>query len=86
MALSIDGTLTMDLWIGGDNQTKQYRMRGDTRATRGGTEGKPLEFIDGEPLDLTITFLDINQPVTVEAPPSEDTADLAASADEAQAG
>lgn len=86
MMLRIDDTLTMDLWIGDNNDTKQFRMRGDTRATRGGTEGKPLEFIDGAPLDLTITFLDINQPVTVEAPPSEDTADLASLADEAQAG
>ncbi len=77
MALRIDGTLTMDLWIGDDNHTKQFRMRGDTFAAQDGT--------DGDPLDLTITFLDVNQPVTVEAPPSEDTADLAAQTDEAQA-
>ncbi|MFE9923133.1 hypothetical protein ACFYQA_16555 [Streptomyces sp. NPDC005774] len=43
-------------------------MRGDT---------------NGGPLDLTITFLDINQPVTVKAPPAEDTAPLA---DDAQEG
>ncbi|MFF3929605.1 hypothetical protein [Streptomyces hirsutus] len=85
MALRIDGTLTMDLWIGDDNHTKQFRMRGDTFAAQDGTEGKPLELTDGDPLDLTITFLDVNQPVTVEAPPSEDTADLAAQTDEAQA-
>ncbi|WP_308401187.1 hypothetical protein [Streptomyces sp. AC512_CC834] len=85
-ALRVEGTLTMDLWIGADNHTKRFRMRADTYATRGGTEGKPLELIDGDPLDMTITFLDVNQPVTVEAPPSEETIDLAALADEAQAG
>ncbi len=84
-ALRIEGTLTVDLWIGDNNHTRQFRMRGDTYATRSG-DGKPLEFVDGDPLDLTITFLDVNQPVTVEAPPSEDTADLAARVDEAQAG
>jgi hypothetical protein len=84
ISLRVEGTLTMDLWIGDDNHTKQFRMQGDTRATRGGTDAKPLEIIDGDPLDLTITFLDVNQPVTVEAPPSEDTADLAAQMDEAQ--
>ncbi|WP_328502282.1 hypothetical protein OG828_23870 [Streptomyces sp. NBC_00457] len=82
--LRVEGTLTMDLWIGDDSRTKQFRLQGDTRDTRGGTDGKPLEIIDGDPLDLTITFLDVNQPVTVEAPPSEDTADLAAQMDEAQ--
>lgn len=33
---------------------------------------------------MTVTFLDVNQPGTVEAPPSEDTADIAAPADKAQ--
>ncbi|MEW2608753.1 hypothetical protein AB0937_00780 [Streptomyces sp. NPDC047880] len=84
IALRIDDTLTMDLWIDDAGRTRQFRMRGDTRATRGGTEGKPLEFTDGEPLDMTVTFLDVNQPVTVETPPSEDTADIAALADKAQ--
>ncbi|MFJ4538304.1 hypothetical protein ACIP39_20445 [Streptomyces tibetensis] len=86
MMLRINGTLTVDLWIGDDDRTKQFRMRGDTRATRGGTDGQPLEFIDGDPLDLTFTFLDVDQPVTIEVPPSEDTADLAASEDEARTG
>lgn len=86
MMLRIDDTLTVDLWIDDDDRTKQFRMQGDTRATRGGTDGQPLEFVDGDPLDLTFTFLDANQPVTVAAPPSEDTADLAAQADEAQTG
>ncbi|MGW2717907.1 DUF1396 domain-containing protein [Streptomyces sp. NPDC001492] len=54
---------TMDMWIDGDDHTKQFRMRGEA---------------DKGPLDLTITFLDINKPVTVTAPPAKDTADLAA--------
>ncbi|WP_189779719.1 hypothetical protein [Streptomyces tauricus] len=86
MALHIDETLTMDLWIDDDNHTKQFRMRGDTYATRGGTEGTPLDFTGGDPLDLTITFLEVNQPVTVKAPPSGDTADIGALADQAPAG
>ncbi|WP_069762805.1 DUF1396 domain-containing protein [Streptomyces sp. LUP47B] len=53
---------TMDTWIDGENHTKQFRMKGD--ATKG-------------PLDMTITFLDYNKPVTVTAPPAKDTADLA---------
>ncbi|GGX31448.1 putative lipoprotein [Streptomyces malachitofuscus] len=55
-------TLTMDAWIDGEDHTKQFRMRGD--ATKG-------------PLDMTIKFLDVNKPVTVEAPPAKDTMDLA---------
>ncbi|WP_208026484.1 LppX_LprAFG lipoprotein [Streptomyces sp. Tu 3180] len=78
IALHIDDTLTMDLWIDDDNHTKRFRMRGDAYDARGGA--------GGEPLDLTITFLDVNQPVTIAAPPSEDTADIAAPADEAPAG
>lgn len=85
MALRIEGTLTMDLWIGDDNHTRQFRMRGDTYATRSG-EGKPLELVDGEPLDLTFTFLDVNQPATIKAPPSAETADLGAQVDATQAG
>lgn len=85
IAMRIKGTLTVDLWIGDNNHTRQFRMRGDTYATRS-REDKALEIIDGEPLDLTFTFLDVNQPATIEAPPSEDTADLAAQVDEIQAG
>ncbi|MDQ0776691.1 hypothetical protein QF026_005157 [Streptomyces aurantiacus] len=55
-------TLTMDLWIDGEDHTKQFRMRGDA------DKGK---------LDMTITFLDLNKPVTVEAPPAKDVMDLA---------
>ncbi|MFJ1973126.1 LppX_LprAFG lipoprotein [Streptomyces sp. NPDC087903] len=55
-------SLVMDMWIDGDDHTKKFRMRGDA---------------DKGPLDMTITFLDINKPVTVTAPPAKDTADLA---------
>jgi hypothetical protein len=55
--------LAMDMWIDGDEHTKQFRMRGDA---------------DKGPLDMTITFLGINEPVTVTAPPAKDVADLAA--------
>ncbi|KUN23806.1 hypothetical protein AQJ11_23135 [Streptomyces corchorusii] len=78
IALRVDGTLTMDLWIDDDDHTKQFRMRGKTYDPRGGAEGKQL--------DLTITFLDVNQPVTVEAPPSKDTADITTLAGGAPAG
>ncbi|MFI8486212.1 hypothetical protein [Streptomyces rubrogriseus] len=76
-AMRLEGTLTMDLWVGDDNLTKQFRMRSDTYASKGGTADQPLEIIDGGPLDMTVTFLDVNEPVTIEAPPSDDTADLA---------
>ncbi|MFF4798068.1 DUF1396 domain-containing protein [Streptomyces sp. NPDC001351] len=55
-------SFTMDAWIDGDDHTKQFRMRGQA---------------DKGPLDMTITFLDINQPVKVTAPPAKETADLA---------
>ncbi|MFB6850303.1 hypothetical protein ACFCXS_36440 [Streptomyces sp. NPDC056373] len=51
-----------------------------------GRRRRPAAGVDGDPLDVTFTFLDVNQPVTVQAPPSEGTADLAAAADEVQAG
>ncbi|MGX1560151.1 LppX_LprAFG lipoprotein [Streptomyces sp. NPDC055506] len=54
--------LTMDMWIDGDDHTKQFRMKGD--AAKG-------------PLDMTITFLDYNKPVDVKAPPAKEVADLA---------
>ncbi len=54
--------LTMDLWIDGEDHTKQFRMQGDA------DKGK---------FDMTITFLDLNKPVTVEAPPAKDVMDLA---------
>ncbi|MFC9685445.1 LppX_LprAFG lipoprotein [Streptomyces sp. NPDC056948] len=54
--------LTMDMWIDGDDHTKQFRMKGDA---------------DKGPLDMTITFLDYNKPVDVKAPPAKEVADLA---------
>ena len=52
----------MDMWIDGDDHTKQVRMQGG--ADRG-------------PLDMTITCLDFNKPVTVKASPAKNTVDLA---------
>jgi hypothetical protein len=59
--LGID-KLSMDLWVDGEDHTKRFRMRGDA---------------DKGPLDMTITFYDVNKPVTVTAPPAKDVADLA---------
>jgi hypothetical protein len=64
-------SMTMDMWIDGDDHTKQFRMRGDA---------------DKGPMDMTITFLDYNKPVTVTAPPAKDTADLAEMMKQAQSG
>jgi hypothetical protein len=72
IGLRVSGPLTMDLWIDGDHHTKQFRLRGATR--------NMLTDEAGDPLDLTVTFLDINQPVAVEAPPAEDTTTLAGDA------
>ncbi|MFE2303259.1 LppX_LprAFG lipoprotein [Streptomyces sp. NPDC059445] len=63
--------ITMDMWIDGDDHTKQFRMRGTA---------------DKGPLDMTITFLDYNKPVTVTAPPAKDTVDLAEMMKGAQQG
>ncbi|MDL5199215.1 LppX_LprAFG lipoprotein [Streptomyces sp. ALI-76-A] len=63
--LRIDRTLTMDLWVDGDDRAKQFRVRGQAFSLQGANAPGPL--------DLTVTFLDVNQPVTVEAPPTEDT-------------
>ncbi|WP_409470240.1 DUF1396 domain-containing protein [Streptomyces sp. HC307] len=54
--------LTMDMWVDGDDHTKQFRMQGDADKGR---------------LDMTVTFLDYNEPVTVQAPPAKETLDLA---------
>ncbi|MDW4908557.1 DUF1396 domain-containing protein [Streptomyces sp. ADMS] len=62
---------TMDMWIGEDELTKQFRMRGQA---------------DKGPLDMTITFDDLNKSVTIAAPPAEDVMDLAAMMKDAQAG
>lgn len=70
--LEVSDPLTMDVWTDGDGRTKQFRMRAQHNDDMVGTG-------DG-PLDLTITFLDINQPVTIKAPPAKDTTPLAADA------
>ncbi|MFD4561285.1 LppX_LprAFG lipoprotein, partial [Streptomyces sp. NPDC058469] len=70
--LEVSDPLTMDVWIDGDGRTKQFRMRAEHDDNVVGTG-------DG-PLDLTITFLDINQPVTIKAPPTKDTTLLTADA------
>ena len=67
--LEVSDPLTMDLWIDGDDRTKQFRMRAEHNDMLAGTG-------DG-PLDLTVTFLDINQPMTIKAPPPKDTTPLA---------
>ncbi|MFB6768835.1 LppX_LprAFG lipoprotein [Streptomyces sp. NPDC056337] len=63
--------LNMDLWIDGDDRTKQFRMRGQA---------------DKGPLDMTFTFLGFNEPVKVAAPPAKDTMDLAEMMKESQQG
>ncbi|MEU1313559.1 DUF1396 domain-containing protein [Streptomyces tibetensis] len=52
---------TMDMWVDGEDHTKQFRMKGEA---------------DKGPMDMTITFIDYNKPVTVTAPPTKDVADL----------
>lgn len=61
---------TMDMWIDGEDHTKQFRMQAETK------EG---------PLDTTMTFLSYNEPVTVEVPPASETADMDAMMKEADA-
>lgn len=69
MGLGVSDTLTMDLWIDGEDHAKQFRMRAEPNDKQAGTGSRRL--------DLTITFLDINQPVSIESPPAEDTTALA---------
>ncbi|WP_322724124.1 LolA-like protein [Streptomyces spongiae] len=64
-------SITMHMWIDGEDHTKQFRMKGDA---------------DKGPLDMTITFLDYNKPVTVKAPAAKDTMDLAEMMKAAQQG
>ncbi|WP_055467490.1 hypothetical protein [Streptomyces ardesiacus] len=63
--------LNMDMWVDGDDRTKQFRMRAD--AEQG-------------PMDITFTFLGVNEPVKVAAPPAAEVADLAEMMKEAQQG
>lgn len=53
--------LAMDMRVDGEDHTERFRMRGDA---------------DKGPLDMTFTFLDVNKPVEVAAPPAEDVATL----------
>ncbi|MET8981536.1 hypothetical protein ABZX85_38665 [Streptomyces sp. NPDC004539] len=64
MQLEIADPLTTDLWTDGDDRTRRFRLRAEHNDAFAGTG----------PLDLTVTFLDIDRPVTVTAPPAEDTA------------
>ena len=68
--LGID-KFTMDIWIGAGELTKQFRLRGQA---------------DKGPLDMTVTFDDVNKPVSIVAPPAKDVADLAAMMKGAQEG
>ncbi|MBQ0829203.1 hypothetical protein [Streptomyces tagetis] len=78
VGLSLDGPLTMDLWTDADDRPRRFRLRGATRTTRGGTPDQPLELVPGDPLDLTITFLTLDHPTTIDPPPPQDTADIPA--------
>ncbi|WP_371670583.1 hypothetical protein OG985_24970 [Streptomyces sp. NBC_00289] len=66
--LEVSDPLTMDLWTDGDGRTKQFRMRAEGNDVATGTGNGPL--------DLTVTFLDINQSLTIKAPPAADTTPL----------
>ncbi|MEV7285479.1 DUF1396 domain-containing protein [Streptomyces sp. NPDC093252] len=68
--LGID-KMTMDMWVDGDERAKQFRVRADAE------EG---------PMDMTITFFDINKPVEVKVPPAAETMDLAEMMNDLQAG
>ncbi|MGW0964647.1 hypothetical protein [Streptomyces sp. NPDC002516] len=70
MQLEVSDVLTVDLWRDGDHRTKQFRMRAEHNDDLVGTA-------DG-PIDLTVTFLDINQPVIIQAPSVKDTTPVAA--------
>ncbi|WP_307532229.1 hypothetical protein [Streptomyces umbrinus] len=74
IALGLDKNLTMDLWIDNDGRTRQFRMRGATYKTPVNADGEPLKPVVGDPIDMTVTFLRINEPVTVTTPPAADTA------------
>ncbi|MBH5335434.1 DUF1396 domain-containing protein [Streptomyces pactum] len=55
--------LSVDMWVATEEgHTKRFRMRGK------GDQG---------PLDMTVTFLDVNKPVTVSVPPAGQTVDVA---------
>ncbi|MDQ0836082.1 hypothetical protein QF032_007926 [Streptomyces achromogenes] len=72
MQLEVSDPLTMDLWIDSKDRPKQFRLQAEHH------DDTPTASAADTPLDLTITFLDINQPATIKAPPADDTAPLAA--------
>ncbi|MFQ3560510.1 LppX_LprAFG lipoprotein [Streptomyces gramineus] len=66
IGLEITEPLTMDMWIDGDGHTKQFRLRGRH-------DEKFFPETGTGPLDLNVTFLDFNKPLTIKTP---DTADV----------
>ncbi|MFH7597417.1 LppX_LprAFG lipoprotein [Streptomyces racemochromogenes] len=56
-------SMNMDMWIDEGDHTKQVRTRAE--ATKG-------------PMDMTMKFLDYNQPVDIAAPPADQVVDLGA--------
>ena len=82
IALEFDKNLLMDLWIDDDGRTRQFRMRGATSKV---PVNAGEEATVGDPVDMTVAFLRINEPVTVTPPSAGDTADLGALLD-AQTG
>lgn len=63
--LHADDPITMDLWVDADGRTKQFRVRADH------LDAATLTVAGS--LDLTFTYLGIDRPVTVKAPPAADT-------------
>ncbi|WP_307537712.1 hypothetical protein [Streptomyces sp. V3I8] len=78
LGLWLDKSLTMDLWIDEDGRAKRFHLFGDSYKARYSAAGKPLKPTVGEPVDMTVTFLAVNEPVAITAPPAGDTADLGA--------
>ncbi|BBC35886.1 hypothetical protein SGFS_071800 [Streptomyces graminofaciens] len=81
LGLKVGSALAMDLWVDEDGRAKQFRMRGETSALD--SEGR---WVDTGPLDMTVTFLDVDPSVTVEPPAAGDTVDLGALVDARGAG
>ncbi|RPK75250.1 hypothetical protein EES45_25220 [Streptomyces sp. ADI97-07] len=75
-ALRFAKNLVMDLWIDDGGRARQFRMRGATHAAHFNADGVLLEPVAGDPIDLTVTFLRINEPVTVSTPSAGNTVDL----------
>nr|WP_037902727.1 lipoprotein [Streptomyces sp. SID5470] len=82
IALELDKNLIMDLWIDDDGRTRQFRMRGATYKMPVKAGEEPTV---GDPVDMTVAFLRINEPVTVTTPSAGDTTDVGALLD-AQTG